>query len=60
MSKLYNGEVNINIGDSKNGKVVRVYTECKPGMETYSNEGNLIFETYSSSTFPDGKFRNLF
>ena len=42
MSKLYNGEVNINIGDSKNGKVVRVYTECKPGMETYSNEkGNV-------------------
>ena len=42
MSKLYNGEVNINIGNSKNGKVVRVYTDLKPGMEVYSNEkGNV-------------------
>jgi len=45
MSKLYNGEVNINLGDSgEYGKqsVVRVYTELKPGMTVYSNEkGNV-------------------
>jgi hypothetical protein len=43
MSKLYNGEVNINIGDSKKlGKVVRIYTDLQPGMEVYSNEkGNV-------------------
>lgn len=45
MSKLFDGEVNINLGDSeKYGKqsVVRVYTELKPGMTVYSNKkGNV-------------------
>jgi hypothetical protein len=45
MSKLYDGEVNINIGDSeKHGKgtMVRIYTDLKPGMNVYSNKlGNV-------------------
>ena len=45
MSKLYDGEVNINLGDSKtHGKetMVRIYTDLKPGMNVYSNKlGNV-------------------
>lgn len=45
MSKLYDGEVNINLGDSKKhgkGTMVRIYTDLKPGMNVYSNKlGNV-------------------
>ena len=45
MSKLYDGEVNINIGDStKHGKetMIRIYTDLKAGMTVYSNKlGNV-------------------
>tara|TARA_R100000654_G_scaffold73283_2_gene105943 strand:- start:237 stop:578 length:342 start_codon:yes stop_codon:yes gene_type:complete len=45
MSKLYDGEVNINLGDSKEhgkGTMVRIYTDLKPGMTVYSNKlGNV-------------------
>ena len=45
MSKLFNGEVNINLGDSKDHgpqSMVRIYTDLKPGMTVYSNEkGNV-------------------